>query len=93
LHEIGHNFNLGNTSWNWNDEMFANFRAYYAVEQLENLHLNNMGPMPVVYNYPNIRREGTELKDYYSERYNETMAQGEFHHDGLMYTLILAKEK
>jgi len=49
--------------------------------------------MPVVYNYPNIRREGTELKDYYSERYNETMAQGEFHHDGLMYTLILAKEK
>jgi len=51
-----------------------------------------MGPMPVVYNYPNIRREGTELKDYYSERYNETMAQGEFHHDGLMYTLILAKK-
>ena len=32
MHEIGHVFNLGNTSWNWNDEMFANFRMHYALE-------------------------------------------------------------
>ena len=33
MHEIGHVFNLGNTSWNWNDEMFANFRMHYALEK------------------------------------------------------------
>ncbi|WP_265445434.1 carbohydrate-binding protein CenC [Acetivibrio straminisolvens] len=93
LHEIGHNFNLGNTSWNWNDEMFANFRAYYAVDQLEKMHLNNMGPMPVVYNDPNIRREGTQLKYYYLSRYIQTMSRGEFHHDGLMYRLIEVQEE
>ena len=29
MHELGHVFNLGNSSWNWNDEMFANFRMHY----------------------------------------------------------------
>ena len=33
LHEIGHVFNIGDTSWNWNDEMFANFRMHYALEK------------------------------------------------------------
>lgn len=33
LHEIGHVFNIGNSSWNWNDEMFANFRMHYALEK------------------------------------------------------------
>ena len=33
MHEIGHVFNIGNTSWNWNDEMFANFRMHYALEK------------------------------------------------------------
>ena len=33
MHEIGHVFNMGNTSWNWNDEMFANFRMHYALRQ------------------------------------------------------------
>lgn len=31
LHEMGHVFNLGNSSWNWNDEMFANFRMHYGL--------------------------------------------------------------
>ena len=41
LHEIGHNFGghiggfgKGNTSYNWNEEMFANFRMYLALSQL-----------------------------------------------------------
>lgn len=34
LHEIGHVFNIGDTSWNWNDEMFANFRMHYALEKI-----------------------------------------------------------
>lgn len=33
LHELGHVFNLGNSSWNWNDEMFANFRMHYGLEK------------------------------------------------------------
>ena len=33
MHEMGHVFNIGNTSWNWNDEMFANFRMHYALEK------------------------------------------------------------
>ena len=33
MHELGHVFNLGNSSWNWNDEMFANFRMQYGLEQ------------------------------------------------------------
>ena len=31
MHEMGHVFNMGDTSWNWNDEMFANFRMHYAL--------------------------------------------------------------
>lgn len=33
MHEMGHVFNLGNSGWNWNDEMFANFRMQYGMEQ------------------------------------------------------------
>ena len=33
LHEMGHVFNIDNSSWNWNDEMFANFRMHYALEK------------------------------------------------------------
>ena len=36
IHEIGHVFSQGNISgtgrWNWNDEIFANFRMSYALE-------------------------------------------------------------
>lgn len=34
MHEMGHCFNhVGNSSWNWNDEMFANFRMQYGLEK------------------------------------------------------------
>lgn len=33
LHELGHVFNIGNSGWNWNDEMFANFRMQYGLEK------------------------------------------------------------
>ncbi|NLD45849.1 MAG: carbohydrate-binding protein CenC, partial [Clostridiaceae bacterium] len=95
LHEMGHNFNyIGNYNWNWNwnDEMFANFRAYYAVEQLEKMYSNQIGSRPVVFDPSNTYRYGDELKNYYLKRYNETMANGYYHHDGLGYLLIKAKE-
>lgn len=34
MHEMGHTFNhVGESSWNWNDEMFANFRMQYGLEK------------------------------------------------------------
>lgn len=43
LHEMGHNFGpgnyksgtyeKGNSDWNWNEELFANFRMYYALQK------------------------------------------------------------
>lgn len=34
MHEMGHCFNhIGESSWNWNDEMFANFRMQYGLEK------------------------------------------------------------
>lgn len=33
MHEMGHVFNIGDSRWNWNDEMFANFRMHYALAQ------------------------------------------------------------
>lgn len=43
LHEIAHNFgpdnyttgnyDKGNDNWNWNEELFANFRMYYALDK------------------------------------------------------------
>ena len=33
MHELGHVFNhVGSSNWNWNDEMFANFRMQYGLE-------------------------------------------------------------
>lgn len=34
MHELGHVFNhVGSSNWNWNDEMFANFRMQYGLEK------------------------------------------------------------
>ena len=41
IHEIGHVFSQGNISgtgrWNWNDEIFANFRMSYALEACDGI--------------------------------------------------------
>lgn len=38
MHEIGHNFapyiSGATYAWNWNEEIFANFRMFYALEKL-----------------------------------------------------------
>jgi len=62
LHEIGHNFanyiggyGSGNNCYNWNEEMFANFRMYLALTQLPNATVDAGG----------IIRHGAEIADYY----------------------------
>jgi len=50
LHEIGHNFanyiggyGSGNNCYNWNEEMFANFRMYLALSKLSDAMVNMGG--------------------------------------------------
>ncbi len=89
MHELGHDFALqeANRSWIWNEEMFANLRMYYVVEELNAaIHQGSR-----VYT-------GSELKEYYKtdagENYAEGIAMGiPQGHDGLMYTLIRIKDQ
>ena len=94
MHEIAHDFNAGNdfavngknTNWNWNEEMFANFRMYYAIEKLNGAFIQR----EKVY-------RGEEAKLFYQtdvgESYDKLFPEGKFSHDALMYTLIRIKDK
>ena len=94
MHEIAHDFNASdawaikgcNENWNWNEEMFANFRMYYAVEMLNSAFIQR----DKVY-------RGEEAKLYYQsdagESYDLLFPDGKFSHDALMYTLIRVKDK
>ena len=93
MHEIAHNFNASNgyaikgcnENWNWNEEMFANFRMYYAVEMLDGAFMQNK-----IY-------RGDEGKFFYKtdvgESYDKLFPVGKFSHDALMYTLIRIKDR
>ena len=92
LHEIGHTFssyytesgNTTNTDWNWNDEIFANFRMSYALEQLG----GKMSQRNVIYT-------GAENMDYYKIFYDETIGAGiaKNNGDALHYTLMRIARK
>lgn len=99
VHEIGHDFNIGNSSWNWNDEMFTNFRMYYVVDQLEKASkkLNLTSNIPTI-GIDNTYGHTAELETYYKQKYDEsfgrTLAKDRtYNHDGLMYILIRIEKK
>lgn len=87
MHEMGHNFapgnyvtgayDHGNGEWNWNEELFANFRMYYALCRTGySVYLNN-----TVYT-------GAQISDMYRKSYEETLARGiAADGDGLMYVM------
>jgi hypothetical protein len=88
MHELAHDFVLdnSNTSWIFNEEMFANFRMYYVAEQLN---------IPIKQGKTYV---GAEIKNYYmedaSQSYSKGIAQGiPVGYDGLMYTLIRIKDQ
>lgn len=92
MHEIGHDFNSGgdrysNTTqyWNWEEEMFTNFRMYYAMEMLNASFIQDKLYV------------GTDAKNYYKSNaggaYDKLFPKGEYSHDALMYTLIRIKEQ
>lgn len=84
IHEIGHLFNRGNTQWNWNDEIFANYRMSYALEA-EN---GTMSQRDVCY-------KGGDVINYYKISYDETIGANipKNNGDALHYTFLRIKEK
>lgn len=79
LHEIGHVFNIGNSSWNWNDEMFANFRMHYALEMNEGKVY--MGGTDGMRTYT-----GGEILEMYKIDYDKTIAT-KVNDNGIHYML------
>lgn len=75
MHEMGHVFNIGNSSWNWNDEMFANFRMQYGLEQ-------NNGKVWS----DNQVYTGREVMQHYKNEYQKTIGTG-VNDDGIHYML------
>ena len=91
LHELGHDFSphIGmnlNNNWNWNEEMFANFRMFYAVDKL-NIPIRMVGKNYIGKELANLFK--TDAADSYDNTLAKGIARG---HDGLMYTLIRIQE-
>jgi hypothetical protein len=88
IHEIGHVFSSGNIKgvweWNWNDEIFANFRMSYALER-ENGTISQR----------DIYYKGKNILNYYKIFYDETIGAGipKNNGDALHYTFLRIKDR
>lgn len=88
LHEIGHVFSPGTVygqgNWNWNDEIFANFRMSYALEKCD----GTVSQRDVCY-------RGDEIINYYKIFYDETIGAGIARNNGdaLHYTFLRIKDR
>ncbi len=86
MHEIGHVFSAGTAvgpdygGWNWNDEIFANFRMSYALDKYEAVMSQN-----TFYMGDNIA--------YYKRAYKNSVAKGNMDSgDAIHYTLMRIAE-
>ncbi len=88
MHEIGHVFSSGTIRregrWNWNDEIFANFRMSYALEACD----GTMSQRDICY-------RGADAINYYKIFYDETIGAGiaKNNGDALHYTFLRIKER
>lgn len=88
IHEIGHVFSAGTIGkegrWNWNDEIFANFRMSYALEACDGV----MSQRDICY-------RGADVINYYKIFYDETIGAGipKNNGDALHYTFLRIKER
>ena len=88
LHEIGHVFSQSNIKgsgrWNWNDEIFANFRMSYALEKCGG-----------TVSQRNVCYRGADIINYYKIFYDETIGAGiaKNNGDALHYTFLRIKER
>ncbi len=81
MHELGHTFNIKSANWNWNDEMFANFRMHYGLIQ-------NGGKVWM----DNRVYTGNEILDMYKKDYDKTIAT-QVNDNGIHYMLARTAEK
>lgn len=72
MHEIGHNFNIGYTNWDWNDEMFANFRMHYALDTVDGAQVFQDGELYVGGGVSDHQPNG--IIEMYKKYYNQTVA-------------------
>lgn len=82
LHEIGHNFasHIGsaNYAWNWDEEVFANFRMAYVLQNVSGARIRQQN-----------RNYGANIIDYYKLSYDSTIGRGlASNGDGIQYTLL-----
>lgn len=88
MHEIGHVFSSGTIRgagrWNWNDEIFANFRMSYALEACD----GTMSQRDICY-------RGADAINYYKIFFDETIGAGipKNNGDALHYTFLRIKER
>ena len=91
MHEMGHTFNhIGNSNWNWNDEMFANFRMQYGLEKTGYAvyQKGNGDTTKKVY-------KGREILNMYKQDYDRTLtSKSGMNDNAVQYVLAnLADEK
>jgi hypothetical protein len=90
MHEIGHVFNVNYnfngqqyySNWNWNDEMFANFRMHYGLEKVgAKVYMTANGASAArLYT-------GAEILDMYKADYEQTLPTGKFNDNAIHYLL------
>lgn len=94
MHEIGHVFNVNGSNvdaeggkqyysnWNWNDEMFANFRMHYGLEMVG-------AKVRMTANGASESRlyVGGDILDMYKADYEQTLPKGKFNDNAIHYLL------
>lgn len=88
MHEVGHVFNVDwndgsyYSNWNWNDEMFANFRMHYGLEMTG-------GKVYMKGNGEDKQRvyTGGEILDMYKQDYDITLPTGKLNDNAIHYLL------
>lgn len=90
MHELGHVFNVNYTyngkryysNWDWNDEMFANFRMQYGLEMTANAvyQKGNGDSSQKVY-------RGREILNMYKQDYDMTLPKGKLNDNAIHYLL------
>ena len=96
MHEMGHDFSsttasmgTGNTSWNFNEELFANFRMYLAIMKV---------PEATVFQTIDGKEYkfiGSGIGEMYKITYDKTLGAGlqGAGGDGIQYTFVRIAEK
>lgn len=90
MHEMGHVFNVNYTyngkryysNWDWNDEMFANFRMQYGLEMTGNAvyQRGNGDSSQKVY-------RGRDILNMYKQDYDATLPTGRLNDNAIHYLL------